>query len=248
MIRLFKNIFLLFFLFFSSLYASQKEADNIASISAVSLYNINKTALQETVKAYIRSDKSLKALRIVESLSNETYINVYKENGKVIFNKPFPEGVNQFKLYTAISSFENEEVGTIYAYYEKVKSKNLNEEEISWLKKNQVIKIAVVKDYEPYDMVDENNKLYGFHSSIAKLINEKLGTNIVLIPFNSWKDAYTAAFTGELNGIFGLSWSKEREEEYFIYSPTYHFTPYHLLIHENTKDINTLSFYLCTLY
>ena len=128
-----------------------------------------------------------------------------------------------------------------YTYFEKNTIKNLNEEEISWIKKNQVIKIAVVKDYEPYDMVDENNKLYGFHSSIVKLINEKLGSNIILIPFSSWKNAYTSAFTGDVNGIFSLSWSKQREAEYFIYSPTYHYTPYHLLVHNNTKDINSLS-------
>ena len=70
-----------------SLFASQKETNNIAQLSSASLYNVNKSSLHETIKAYINNSKNLKALKIVENLSGETYIRVHKDNSKLKFLK-----------------------------------------------------------------------------------------------------------------------------------------------------------------
>ncbi len=126
--------------------------------------------------------------------------------------------------------------------YKKSKVIKLNDSERKWIKKNPVIKIAVVNNYPPYDMRDENGTLIGFHSDIAELINKKLGINILPVPYNSWNDAYNAAVEGKVNSIFSLSWTKERENKHFIYSSPYHFSPYYLVVKKENNDILSLEY------
>ena len=102
--------------------ASQKEVDNIAQISAVSLYNIDKISLQSTVKAYINNNTNLKALIIVEELSGETYIKMYKKDDKTIYDKKLPKDIKNTTLHRSNAIFENEKVGEIFAYFKKAPS------------------------------------------------------------------------------------------------------------------------------
>lgn len=241
--RFFK-IFILILLFLStSLYASQKQTDNIANISAVSLYNIDKNSLQKTIKAFIKSNPNLKALKITEKLSKEIYIQFYRENGNLIFDAASENYLKNLKKYDSLSIYENENVGEIIAYYENKifsSSNKLSKSENQWLKQNPPIRIAVVNNYPPYDFTDKDKNLKGFHSDILELMNKNLGINISLKPFDSWTQAYDAVIKGSVNAIFSLSWSQEREEKYFNYSSPYHFSPYYLVVDEKNVDITSI--------
>jgi len=219
---------------------SQNDTNDIAKISSMSLYNINKKSLQTTIKAYVKNYPNLKALKIVETLSQETYITVLKKNGNILYNQELPNSIKNLTLYKSISLFEKEKVGTVYAYFGEKNSNKLNQSEIAWIKNNPSIKIAVMREWKPFDMTDENNLHFGFHSDITNLINKKLSTNIVLVPFSSWKDAYTAATKGTVNAINSLSWTKQREKDHFIYSPPYHFTPYQIVVKKNSENLNSI--------
>jgi len=106
----------------------------------------------------------------------------------------------------------------------------LSQEEKNWLKQNPINKIAVMS-YWPHTSTGDS-----LHTEILKLINQYAGTNIVPIKFTAWKDGYTRAIKANgLHGIMGLSYSKQREEKYFNYSPAYDFTPSYLI----TKKYNT---------
>jgi len=235
------KLLLILFISLLSLFSSQRNSDDIAKISAVSLYNIDKNALQTTLKEYIKNFPTLKALKVVESLSAETFISVFVHDGQYIYNKKLPTSIKQFNSYTSTSKFGGEKVGQVFAYFDE--PNKLNQKEISWIKNNPSIKIAVMHTWKPFDMTTKGNVHFGFHSDIAKLINEKLSTDIVLVPFKTWGEAYKAVLEGEVDAINSLSWTKQREKEHFIYSPAYHFTPYQIVVKKDnmlSTSLNTL--------
>ena len=111
---------------------------------------------------------------------------------------------------------------------------NLTENEKDWLDKNPIQKVAVM-NYWPQN--DEGESL---DTDILKLINKYTGTNIIPIPFDVWKEGYDKAINAdEINGIMGLSHTKEREE-YFYYSPAYDFNPAYLVVRNSNNTINEL--------
>jgi len=117
----------------------------------------------------------------------------------------------------------------------KVESESfLNRDEIRYLKENRNITIATMKDWVPYDINNEYNQHIGFHNDMIKIINKHLSSNLILIPFDSWKEAYKAVTSAEVNAITSLSWTKEREKNIFEYSPAYHFTSYQVIVKENS--------------
>lgn len=238
--KIFNTIILILSLSLFTLNASEKEVKNIANMSAAALYNIDKNSLQKTMDGYVQSHPELKAVKIVEVLSGETYYQMYKKDGDIFMNKEFPKITKEYIKFTSQVKYDQEVVGEVIAYYKNNSLIKLSAQEENWIRNNPTIAIAVVDNYPPYDFRSKTNELIGFHSDIAKKINEKLGINIVLKAFRSWEKAYNAAKSGKVNGIFSLSWSKERADNYFNYTSPYHFTPYYLIVNKDDDKTITL--------
>lgn len=113
----------------------------------------------------------------------------------------------------------------------------LNSKETAWLKKNPITRIAVLKNWQPYDETNKEGRHVGLHADLLTLINKHLGTNFIPLPFAKWKDAYTATLKGETDGILGLSWTKPREKS-FYFSTAYHYKPADLVMRANEPAIH----------
>lgn len=119
----------------------------------------------------------------------------------------------------------------------------LNDKEKLWLRQHPISRIAVMTNWPPYDYTDEEGLHYGMHSDLLRLINKHLGTNLVVLPFEAWNEAYTKAASGEVDGILGLSWTKEREKT-FLFSSAYYYEPASVLMRVGDtpiKDWNGLN-------
>jgi len=112
--------------------------------------------------------------------------------------------------------------------YNKEKSSDiLSLEERQYLSKNKKINLAFIKGWKLMSFYNKNNKMSGYHVDLLEEINKNLSTKITYTVFPNWSSAYAASISGETKGIIGLSWTKEREK-YFLYSPSYFFTPFYL--------------------
>jgi len=112
----------------------------------------------------------------------------------------------------------------------------LTQQEQQWIDNNPMIRIAVM-NYWP-KIKDGRN----LHTEILKLINKHMGTNLIPIEFDAWKFGYEKAIEGQyIDGIMGLSWSKEREKNHFFYSPAYDFTPCYLITKKANNSIENLT-------
>jgi PAS domain S-box-containing protein len=117
-----------------------------------------------------------------------------------------------------------------------IENKNLilTKNEQKWMGNNPITRIAVM-DYWPHDKNGDS-----LHTEVLKLINYYSGLHLVPIKFKGWKDGYEKAKNGiDVDGIMGLSWSKDRES-FFSYTSAYNFSPAYLVTRKDNITINSL--------
>lgn len=229
---------LLIFIFTTiNLIASQKQTNEIANISASSLYNINKNSLQSTIKVYIKNNPEIKALKITEVLSGETYISIYRsENAKIVEGELLEK--NQYIQYKANATFEGEKVGEVFAYYKNKELINLSEEEKEWLNKNPIT-LSVDDRYAPMNFKNTKNQMDGLSIDYIKLIEKKLGYPIKL-DSHPWPIALDNAMKHKTDGIINANYTQERAEK-LLFTESYITVPMVLITSENSKIYNNLS-------
>ena len=126
-----------------------------------------------------------------------------------------------FLSFTVLNAHENEP--------------NYTQEEKAWIKNNPMIRIALMS-YWKYDK-DGNN----IHIDILKLLNKYGNIGLKPIKFDRWQDGVNEAISGEsIHGIANLSWSKKREENSFLYTKAYDFTPHYLVVKKDNHEIKSL--------
>ena len=125
-------------------------------------------------------------------------------------------------------------------FTKKRKSEILTVEERLYLKMHPNLKISFMRKWKKHSYADEKGKLHGFHLDILKQINKNLNIDLKKVSYDSWTKAYSNVLNGKDAAIFGLSWSKKREE-LFLYSPSYHYTPHNIIVRENEENIIKIS-------
>jgi len=96
--------------------------------------------------------------------------------------------------------------------------------EKAWLADHPVIRLATTSNYPPYGFLDAEGFLTGFHADLIRLLNRKLGTQIVPEVFANWQGAVAAAMSWQVDGILGISLTPERLER-LKFSAPYTFDP-----------------------
>lgn len=221
-------LFIIFILCISQLSASQRQTDNIAQISASSLYNIDKKALKSTIKSYINTHKNLIALKIVESLSGETY---YEMNIK-------DKNIQNYIQYTATSKFEGEKVGEVFTYYASKERISLTLKEKEWLNKNPII-LSVDDTYAPMNFRNFKNQMDGLSIDYIKLIEKKIGVPIKL-DSHPWPIALDNAMKHKTDGVINANKNPRRAKK-LIFTDSYITVPMVLITSEDQENYKNLA-------
>lgn len=236
--KLILKLITIFLLSFISTFASEKQIENIANISAVSLYNIDKNSLQKTIEVYVKTHPNLKALKIVEILTGETYIEFYKEKEKLIY-KEIPKNFSkQLIEFNYISKYENESVGKVTAYFENEELTTLSYDEKQWLKENKIT-LSVDNSYAPMNFMNKNNLMDGLSIDYIKLIEKKIGTKITL-DINKWPISLSNAMEHKTDGIINANRTSKRDEK-LIFTKPYITVPMALITSNKSDYYNSLS-------
>jgi len=234
--RVFLYIFLLLSITSFSI-ASQKQAQEIAKLSASSLGYLDKKGLESIIAAYLHDKSHIKALKISELLTKQEYISLYNNGEKFIFKSKFPQDIKQFRSFKADVIFHNEKVGRVVLYTDNKESKELSftKEEKAWIKAHPMIKFAFM-DYWPTDNNGNN-----IHTDLIKLLHKYSELHFTLARFHKWKDGFEEAKQGEhIHGIMSLSWSLEREKNSFLYTKAYDFASSYLIVRKENNTIKTM--------
>ena len=215
-------------------YDSYKDLLNAISENKVDSF------IEDSIIAWVQLIKYFKfndvKLLTTTKINKSFYTGVVKDN--IRLKKLVEEGASQITKSDLIT-LENRWISNDqYKFY---KNENiLTPKEKTWLQKNPIVKLAVIKNWNLFSFIDKDGKLKGFHLDLLKQINKNLNIKLDYELFDSWEEAYNAAQNKEVDGIFGLSWIKEREK-YFNYSPVYQYSPFYIVVHKDNNSIQEMS-------
>lgn len=98
---------------------------------------------------------------------------------------------------------------------------NLNEQELTWLQQNPVIKLGVAKNFIPYQWINNNGEFDGISADYIKLLEQRLGVKFeVSKERKSWSDILDSAEQGEID-VLACAVKTPHRETYLNFSKSY---------------------------
>ena len=76
----------------------------------------------------------------------------------------------------------------VSAYSADTKKVVLSAEEQAYINKKQVVKMCVDPDWVPFESINEQNQHVGIAADLIKLVSERTGVKIELVPTKYWVD------------------------------------------------------------
>jgi diguanylate cyclase (GGDEF)-like protein len=113
-------------------------------------------------------------------------------------------GLSSFSSSTAqpTQTEDNVPVGPVVA---------LSKAERDWIRDHPVIRIGVDPEFAPYEFVSEDGRFSGIASDYIKLLNERLGMNMEMVPNLSWPEVVARAERGEIDLLSAVGITEERK-------------------------------------
>lgn len=114
----------------------------------------------------------------------------------------------------------------------------LSDEEKTYLKNNQPIKLHNEKNWPPYNFYEEG-KPKGFSIDYMRLLAEKVGMDIEFISGYTWNEYMQMLQENKIDSIINISKNKERSE-IFNFTDIFHTAANAIYVQNGNEQINTL--------
>ncbi|MCW8997898.1 MAG: transporter substrate-binding domain-containing protein, partial [Kangiellaceae bacterium] len=96
----------------------------------------------------------------------------------------------------------------------------LNQQQIEWVNKNPIVKVASDSDWEPFEFVDENNNYEGFSKDFIELVGGKTGLKFEFTP-KLWEETLQSVYDQKNDILIAAYRNKEREKKLDFSLPYY---------------------------
>jgi len=113
----------------------------------------------------------------------------------------------------------------------------LTDEEQSWLKAHQEIRLGIDPSYPPFEFIGRNGAYVGMAADYLALINERLGTNMQIVPRLSWSEVIDRVKRGEIDAIPAIGKTKERSA-YLNFTQAYMTFPVVFLTRKDQSSVS----------
>ncbi|MBF0290173.1 MAG: transporter substrate-binding domain-containing protein [SAR324 cluster bacterium] len=210
------------------LWASQETADEIARISALPLSYLDKDELQTVVTKYIENHPEIDGLKIIESLTGEVYISIYRVGGQLKSISEAPDSLKDTKSFQSVASIAGETVGQVFLFasHKAASDLTLTEEERSFIETHPKITVGGEMDWAPFDFVDDAGNYSGITNDYLKIISQKLGIQMEMVTGPTWNELLRMLREKEIDALPAIYHSTEREDFVNFTSPYAKLTEY----------------------
>lgn len=96
----------------------------------------------------------------------------------------------------------------------------LDPKEIAWLAAHPNIRVGADPNHPPYSFVNDHGQFSGISADFVKILNDRLGINLRMVPGLTWQEILAGARQGTIDLISAVRKTPEREE-FFNFSKTY---------------------------
>ncbi len=181
-------------------------SSNVKALEALESHNVDAYIGNIAVASYIMKNQlllNLKIVHIIDGLDTKVSIATTKKN-KILHSI----------IEKSLSMITNEERMTILSkWYTKKHTDNkvfLTTKEKDWIKKH-IVKVAVEKDWAPYDFVDSNGKYTGIANDYLDEITKLTGLKFDKI-VGTWNDNLEKLKAKDIDLIDAIYYTKDRSK------------------------------------
>ncbi len=218
---------IIFFLFIINVcsYASNKDAQKLASYIANSHFHLDIDTVKKISTTFLNDNLLVKGFVIEED--NEITLIGYRKNSEIVYSQDFPDGYEKLKKNSSKIIYENSYVGDLTLFYvetlEQVVGDILSIEEKNYLKNKQQITMCVDPNWMPYEKI-ENGKYIGIGSDYIKLFEKRLNVKFKLIETKNWTESKIKARLRECE-VLPLSNTSEKRRQFMHVTKPYFIQP-----------------------
>ena len=216
--------------------------------------------MDESMKAVIfgRADAALGELAVLNYLMDRAMITGHMLSGEVILG-----GVNYTQLNIAtrkdlpilvsilskaMAAVAPEEVKVLRQRWIDVAAKaaskpskfELTDDEKAWLAEHKTMRLGGDNAYPPFEFLDENGDYSGMASEYVRLISEKIGIKMTVVPDLKWSEVLSGAQSGDLDILPAATQTVQRES-FLNFSKSYMVFPTVIVTRDDHALITGLS-------
>lgn len=138
------------------------------------------------------------------------------------------EGFEQIEL-SELVHLEERWLSDEQSYYRSLLEKvTLNEQEESYIKENNEIKVGVLNSLAPTAFVNEQGQFDGIDRDVLDLISLRTGLHFVYQSYDSWYQLYQSMLDGEVDMLTSITPTEMRRTE-LLFTNSYWHTPWVIL-------------------
>lgn len=115
----------------------------------------------------------------------------------------------------------------------------LTDDEKHWVKMVPELSVGVVKDWFPYEFIDEDGNLQGISIDIFRIATELTGQAYNFEIYDSWNELMTAFKSGEIDIVANITESEDRQELADFTSSYWH-TPWSITTHKSQENVDSI--------
>ncbi|NQT68796.1 MAG: transporter substrate-binding domain-containing protein [Desulfobacteraceae bacterium] len=116
----------------------------------------------------------------------------------------------------------------------------LTPQEQTWIKKHPEIRLGVARDWHPMEYVDKKGQYQGISSDYVRILNEKLGLNMKMVPNLSWRQVMDTVPKRGVDILPGVAKTLEREK-HLSYTNPYLYIDWVIISRSDSSAISGLA-------
>ena len=193
--------------------AFEKSRD-IANISRIFLYNLDRTQLQQTLSVILEQDKNIKAINIIDTVEKKSFFSYYQNENSSIYNRAIPKSFEQYKKISTKLYYDELQIGVLEFYYlaeiQSIPNAALfSNAENNWITKNPVIKVGIYH-WQPLLLPNDKDNASGLLIDYLNIVSKYTGLQFEYVE-GSFEELYIEFKAGNINLLPGVSYHPDRE-------------------------------------
>ena len=228
------KLFLLL-IFTISLYANNNIALQISKLSANSLYNLDDEQIKIVLKQFLDKEKTVFGLKIIDNTDNSIFVKLYKENNKLVFNKPIPKQILSLKQNSADIRYDGEIIGKLILYSKDKNRVVLTTQEQHFIDTHTVT--IGVEQWSPIVFSNNGKDIDGLCGDFTKLIIKRTGLKVNIV--NKKWDSLLDSFKNKKIDILPATYYTKDRAKYGLFSKPYLKMKNYLYVKDTNEDIKS---------